>query len=91
MMRRGEELMRDQRRRLEGLEYLHLRRVLAKMGQPYIITVDAILDYARVVYALPEAEQRELFHDFYATLTAAEIEELDVIKRQHIAIFRRVR
>ena len=82
--------MRDLRRRLEQLEYAHLKRLAAETGKPYNMSADVILNYARDVYALSEAEQRQRFHAFYATLTEAEIEELAEIKTWHAAILGRM-
>ena len=83
--------MRDLRRRLEQLEYVRLRRLAGELGKPYGLSADRILDEARRVLALPEAEQRQIFKDFYETLSEAEVSELDVIKRRYAAILRRAR
>jgi hypothetical protein len=49
--------MRDVRRRLERLEYAHLRRLAAEAGKPYGLSADDILDEARRFVALSDAEQ----------------------------------
>ena len=83
--------MRDLQRRLYRLEYKRLYQLAARVGQPSGLSADTILAEARRVLALPEAEQRQLFKDFYETLSEAEVSELDVIKRRHAAILRRAR
>jgi hypothetical protein len=90
-MRRGEAAMRDARRRLERLEYAHLWRLAANAGKPYGFSTDDILDEARRVLALPDAEQRQVLHRLYAELNAQEALELDAIRRRHAAILRRAR
>ena len=49
--------MRDARRRLERLEYAHLRRLAANAGKPYGLSADDILDEVRHLVALSAAEQ----------------------------------
>ena len=49
--------MRDARRRLERLEYALLRRLAANGGKPYGFSADDILDEARRLVALSDAEQ----------------------------------
>ena len=48
--------MRDARRRLERLEYAHLRRMAANAGKPYGLSADDILDEARHLMTLSAAE-----------------------------------
>jgi hypothetical protein len=83
--------MRDPQRRLERLEYAHLRHMAAKAGKPYGFGADKILDEARRMLALPEDEQRQVLHFLYAELTPAEAAELDEIRHRHAAILRRAR
>jgi hypothetical protein len=83
--------MRDLRRRLEQLEYGRLYQLAAKVGQPYSFSADQVLDEARRVLALPEAEQRQYLKHLYEELSEADVAELDVIKRRHAAILRRAR
>jgi hypothetical protein len=83
--------MRDPRRRLERLEYVHLLRLVGALGKPYRLSADRILDEARRVLALSEAEQRQYLKHLYEGLSEADVAELDVIKRRHAAILRRAR
>jgi hypothetical protein len=83
--------MRDPRRRLERLEYAHLRRLAANAGKPYGFSADDIPDEARRVLALPEEEQRQVLHRLYDELSEQEAAELDAIRRRHAAILRRER
>jgi hypothetical protein len=83
--------MRDPRRRLERLEYAHLRRLAAKAGKPYGFSADQVLDEARRVLALPDDQQRQALHRLYDELTEQEAAELDAIRRRHAAILGRAR
>ena len=83
--------MRDPRRRLERLEYGHIRHLAAKAGQPHGFTADQVLDEARRVLALPEDEQRQTLHRLYAELSAEEVTELDAIRHRYATILGRVR
>jgi hypothetical protein len=83
--------MRDRRRRLERLEYAHLRHMAAKAGKPYGFSADQVLAEARRVLALPDDQQRQALHRLYAELSAEEAVELDAIRHRHTAILRRAR
>jgi hypothetical protein len=83
--------MRDPRRRLERLEYDHLRHLAAKAGQPHGFTADQVLDEARRVLALPNDQQRQALHRLYDELSAQEALELDAIRHRHAAILGRER
>lgn len=83
--------MRDLQRRLDRLKYRRLYQLAARVGQPSSLSADTILAEARRVLALPEAVQRQLFKDFYETLSEAEVADLDAIKRRHAAVLRRAR
>lgn len=83
--------MHDLRRRLEQLEYKCLYQLAAKVGQPSGFSVDQVLDEARRVLALPETEQRQLWKDFYETLSEADVAERNAIKRRYATILRRAR
>jgi hypothetical protein len=72
--------------RLRRCEYARLRRMAADAGAPYGVSADRILAAMRRFYALPDAEQRAMFADFYATLTAQEARDLDAIRRRHANI-----
>ncbi len=80
--------MRDARRRLERLEYDHLRRLAANAGQPFGFSADQVLDEARHVLALPDDQQRQILHRLYDELTEQEATELDAIRCRHAAILR---
>jgi hypothetical protein len=90
-MRRGEAAMRDHRRRLERLEYAHLRRLAAKESERYGFTADDVLAECRRVFALPDDQQREVLHRLYKDLSQAEAAELDAIRHRDAAILRRQR
>jgi hypothetical protein len=62
--------MRDVRRRLERLEYAQLRRLAANAGKPYGFSADDILDEARPLVALCDAEQDAEFADALAQAQA---------------------
>jgi DNA-directed RNA polymerase specialized sigma24 family protein len=83
--------MRDPRRRLERLEYAHLRRLAAKAGERYGFTADDVLAECRRMFALPDDQQREVLHRLYKDLSEAEAAELDAIRHRDAAILRRQR
>jgi hypothetical protein len=83
--------MCDPRRRLERLEYAHVRHMAAKAGQPYGYSADQVLDEARRVLALPDDQQRQALHRLYSELSAEEVVELDAIRRRYAAILGRTR
>jgi hypothetical protein len=83
--------MRNLRRRLEQLEYVRLRHMAAKAGQPYGYSADQVLDEARRVLALPDDQQRQALHRLYSELSAEEVVELDAIRRRYAAILGRTR
>ena len=83
--------MRDPQRRLERLEYAHLRHMAAKAGQPYGYSADQVLDEARRVLALPDDQQRQALRRLYDDLSAEEAGDLEVIRHRHAAILGRER
>jgi hypothetical protein len=60
--REGGTIMHDHRRRLERLDWQHIRQLAAEAGQPFGFTADDILEEARRIFALPEAVQRRELH-----------------------------
>jgi hypothetical protein len=83
--------MHDHRRRLERLDWQHIRQLAAEAGQPFGFTADDILDEARRIFALPEAEQRHELHRVYNELTPGEGRELDDSRAREARILRQQR
>jgi hypothetical protein len=69
--------MHDHRRRLERLDWQHIRQLAADAGQPFGFTADDILEEARRIFARPEAAQRRELHRVSNELTPEEARELD--------------
>jgi hypothetical protein len=57
-------------RRLQRLERLHIRQLAAEAGAPYGLTADDILEGARRLAALSDAEQNAEFADALAEAQA---------------------
>jgi hypothetical protein len=69
--------MHNHRRRLERLDWQHIRQLAAEAGQSFGFTADDILEEARRIFALPEAEQCRELHRVSNELTPEEARELD--------------
>jgi hypothetical protein len=57
-------------RRLRRLEWLHIRQLAAEAGAPYGLTAEDILEGARRLAALSDAEQNAEFADALAEAQA---------------------
>jgi hypothetical protein len=80
-------------RRLQRLEsHAEIRHVLylaEHAARQVGVTAEAILNEARRIFALPDAEQRAALSHTYAGLNDEEARELDAIRHRHAAILRR--
>lgn len=75
------------RERIRRLEMQHLVDLATETGAPYGMSAEVVLQEARVL-SRPDTEQRAIFADLYATLTAAEARKLDEIRARHGRILR---
>jgi hypothetical protein len=87
----GGTIMHDHRRRLDRLDWQHIRRLAAEAGQPFGFTADDILEEARRIFALPEAAQCLELHRVSTELTPEEARELDGIRARDARLLRQRR
>jgi hypothetical protein len=83
--------MHDHRRRLERLDWQHIRQLAADAGRPFGFTADDILEEARRMFARPAAAQRREPHRVSTELTPEAAREPDDSRAREARILRQQR